>query len=232
MNLFNGEPIQLWWRRVGVGKHHIGSGRSSEAYFVRDGEELYIVRITDVTNLMRKRIIQHEIEMYKRILEHPDCQKYISDLLFAYCPPERSIETVAFFVFRYTMGMPLDALISFFQKKGLRIKEDTLELWHKQMQETMHFLRQVNIVHRDIKPANIFMESDTNRLLLFDFDTSCFVGDDCKTTDFRGTQMYATENAKRLLHQVGFPTPYQYSHADDYHAIQVMFARDIQSITD
>jgi serine/threonine protein kinase len=231
MALFNGEPIHTWWNRVQLGKQLLGTGRSSEAFLVNDNETLYIVRLTDVTNYMTKRTIRHEIEIYQQLMTNPNYKIYISTLLFAYCPPDRSIENQAFFVFQYSMGMPLDTLISFFNRKRLRIKKSTRDLWYHQMQETMEFLKTVQVVHRDIKPANLFMDSETNRLLLFDFDMACFVGDDCKTTDFRGTQVYAKENALRLR-LPGFHLPYQYSHSDDYHAIEVMFDRDISTIVE
>jgi serine/threonine protein kinase len=224
---FTNDNIKEWWNRVKVGKTSIGTGASSEAYMVADADKVYIVRITDITNYMTKLHIRHEMKIYERILADPTHTLYISNLLFAYCPPNLSVDKEAIFVFRYFMGAPLDRLLKFQRDKGFSINKESADRWEKQMKETLEFLKSVGVVHRDIKPANLYVDTEHNRLLLFDFESACFVGSDCLTTDFRGTREYAKENSKRLIGAMGFPVPYQYSHANDEHAIEVMFTTDI-----
>ena len=227
---FQGIPIVDWWRSI-QHKHVIGSGKSSIAYAVMHDGIQYIVRTTNVVDPMQRKLIEHEIKVYSYIMQHDRYKDHVSELLFSYCPTyisNREDENLAFFIFPFYMGLPLDSFLRFLKKSGLRLNPSTDVKWRDQLNATLNFLESIHIVHRDFKPANMYLDTKHDRLLLFDFELACISStNECRSTSFFGTRNYASPNAIALLHTIGFPTPYTYTRKDDEHAIQTMFQKDI-----
>ena len=227
---FDGVNIVEWWDTLPF-KQFLGSGQTSFAYSVQDTNSAkYIVRITPIAaNLMVRKAIQHELAIYNRILQHPAYTLYVSELLYADCPthytPGNETQNTAFFIFRYSQGLPLNTLLAAFQKGHMKITERTVRMWRSHLAEALDFLHSLHIIHRDIKPANMYVDTDTNRLLLFDFETACIAGEDCKSYEIRGTRAYAHPES---LQRQPF-VPYQYSERDDEYAVAQLF-QEIQVI--
>lgn len=232
--LFVNEDIVNWWQSL-IEKTFIGQGRSSHAYIVvTPTNAKYIVRVTPIHNPMQRIIVQHELDIYNRVMKNPKYDNFVSDLLYADCPTKYYFNeddaNNAYFVFSYLQGLPLNTFVKSFYRNNMRITSKTAHHWHSQLKNAVAFLKQVKIVHRDIKPANIFVDTEHDRLLLFDFETACIIGHDCKSYDFKGTREYARPEAVALLYAKDFPAPYEYSHVDDLYSISVLMLRDIQPI--
>jgi serine/threonine protein kinase len=223
---FRDIPIAKWWDTLPQ-KYPIGSGKSSTAYAVHDTTEQYIVRITPIHNPMQRMLILNEITMYTRIQQHPNYKDHIADLLYSHCPSylsENETENMAFLIFPFRIGMPLDAFLKYISQNNFHLAFSTAQAWRQQLQDTLAMLDSLHIVHRDLKPANLFLDA-RNRLLLFDFEIACITSE--TTTDFRGTCNYATPEAVALLRQTGWVHTYTYTRKDDEHALETMFAKDI-----
>ncbi len=230
---FNDVDIQSWLKTSVTKMVPIGYGTQSQASVVTttDGTR-YILRTTLVKTIPISENIQREIRVYRHIFEQPDASQYVSNLLYADCPGKfhnDDEQDTAYFVFEFVEGVPLDTFISSLISNGQSIKQSTADTMLESMRHDVDFLERVGVVHRDIKPANLFLDTTNNRILLFDFETSCFVGDDCKSVEFIGTQYYATANALQLKSGI-FPKPHVYTHADDRHAVQVIMDLDIAPI--
>lgn len=224
------DPVE-WWNSI-THKYVMGHGQTSTAYAVSDGNDKYIVRVTPIHNPMQRMRIEHEIKLYNKIMQIPTYTKHVSELLFAHCPrhySQNDTENLAFFVFQFRMGLPLDTFLNYLHSKHFQINPATTVKWRNQLRETLDFLESLHIVHRDIKPANMFMNTEEDKLLLFDFEMACINLDNgCTTTDFIGTRKYASPAALSLL-QSGWQS-HIYTRKDDEYAIDKMFETDIDPL--
>ncbi len=230
---FNDVDIQSWLKTTVAKKVPIGYGTQSQAFVVTttDGAR-YILRTTLVKTIPVSENIQREIRVYRHMFEQPDASEYVSNLLYADCPGKfhnDDAQDTAYFIFEFVEGVPLDTFISSLISNGSFIKQSTADAMLESMHRDVDFLERVGIVHRDIKPANLFLDTTHNRILLFDFETSCFVGEDCKSVEFIGTQYYASPNALKLKSGV-FPAPHTYTHADDRYAVHVIMDLDVRPL--
>ncbi len=223
--------VAEWWNTLPT-KVSIGSGQHSTAYLCIDQDNTkYIIRITPVVGPQERQMLIHEIEMYKRIKLHPNFKLYISELLYADIPTVyHNIQSYdnSYFIFRYVEGLPFDTLLQSFRKTKTYMTLDAVETWGRQLLKILDFLAANKIIHRDIKPANMFVDTTHNRLVLFDFGSACFQGQDCKTYQFHGTRNYATPNSFRLL-ELSF-NPYEYTHENDVYAVKVIMSRDVRTV--
>ena len=220
--------IDEWWSSLSK-KILIGRGTFSTAYLVTGLDmNKYIVRITPVIGTKERNILQREIDMYQTLRSDTNALHYISELLYADYPTKyhnREEYDQSYFVFRYVEGVPLDTFIQSFQSKKY-ITLTKLQDWANHMLKILKFLRLHKIVHRDIKPANLFVDTTNDRLVVFDFGSACFEGEDCKTTEFHGTRAYASPNSLTLLSE-SLPPSYEYSYANDEYAVKLILQTNI-----
>ncbi len=223
--------VDLWWQTL-VEKIPIGYGRYSTAYLVMTPNKLrYIVRITPVLGIQERAMLQHEIKLYERLQKDPRFLQHVSELLYADYPTKyhgKETQDSAYFIFRYVEGLPLDTLLQSFQKSGTVLTLSKLQDWMRQLLETVEFLQRNGVVHRDIKAANLFVDTTHDRLVIFDFGSACITGQDCKSYQFYGTRAYAAPDALQLLGH--FPQPYEYTRADDLHAVYTILKKDMRTL--
>lgn len=210
----------------------IGKGQYSIAYLATiQSDKKYIIRTTPVVGHQERQMLLHEIEMYQRLKKTHGFSNYVSELLYADVPTvyhNKDSYDNSYFVFRYVEGLPMDTLIQSFQGQKMYMTVDAVQKWTRNLLEILEFLKTNKIIHRDIKPANLFVDTTHDRLLLFDFGSACFQGQDCKTYQFHGTRKYAAPNTFQLF--AHFPKAYEYTPVNDLYSVKVIVSRDIMSI--
>ncbi len=216
-----------------INKKEIGKGTLSEGYIIKlPDDNQFIVRETNVQDLMTRVKLEHEIKVYNIIQSNPESTKYVSKLLYADIPlviHRNSNLNKAYFVFRYTPGDTLENLI---KSDNQRFIFSTIIEWITQLSNAINFLDIINIIHRDIKPQNIYINPETNELLLFDLETACIKGIDCMSTEFRGTRAYAPLKALELANRTDFSgfKSYTYSKYSDYYSLIKIIENDFSKI--
>jgi hypothetical protein len=110
-----------------------------------------------------------------------------------------------------------------------QLSESEIKNIKEHLKRAIEFLEKNGIVHRDIKPGNIYYDSINKRPLLFDFNSACYSGDDCKTGEFIGTQTYAP-HILQALRENPF-TRYNYTSKDDMEALKIIETQDLPKIT-
>lgn len=207
----------------------IKRGRTSQAQIIEADGIRYILRITPyATHLQRTKAIK-EISIYEVLKRDPDFIKFISNLLYADAHLAAG-KKESYFIFAYEPGMTLDKFIE--SHKGSFTKEQIMEIYNH-LEQAIDFLERNRIVHKDIKPDNIYFSTSRNIPLLFDFDTSCIIGEDCKAVEFEGTPKYATPESKTIRSQEGFSASfkiYKYSSIYDKFSLAKMLEDDLSEM--
>jgi serine/threonine protein kinase len=231
----NNRKLSTWLNANVLTKELIGRGKISEAYTIvlKDGRR-FILRETYMSEQPTRNAILHEMDVYQKLLASPDSKNYVSRLLYAECPltydlRAYSTNNYAYFLFEHTEGVPLDKYIA--SKSPISAKRAIQ--WTKHLLEGAEFLGRLGIVHRDIKPSNLFVDLVNDRIVMFDFEISCFIeGQGCLAYEFHGTRPYARNKALDVLvhdveDELGFHDPYEYTVADDTHAILTVAKSDL-----
>ena len=136
----------------------------------------------------------------------------------------------SYFIFAYEPGMTLDSFID--THTGALTKEQVMRIYNH-LEVAIDFLEKNGLVHKDIKPDNIYFSTSRNIPLLFDFDTSCLIGQDCDAVEFEGSPKYATPDSKIIRHQEGFSTNfkmYRYSPIYDKYSLAKMLDDDLSEM--
>jgi serine/threonine protein kinase len=204
-------------------------GRTSQAQIIEADGIRYILRITPYgTHLQRTKAIK-EISIYEHLKKNPNYINFISNLLYADAHLAAG-KKESFYIFAYEPGMTLDRFID--RYKGSLTKEQIMGIY-SHLEEAINFLDENGIVHKDIKPDNIYFSTSRNIPLLFDFDTSCIIGEDCDAVEFEGSPKYATPDSKTIRHQEGFSASfkiYRYSAIYDRFSLAKMLEDDLSEL--
>jgi serine/threonine protein kinase len=207
----------------------IQRGRTSQAQIIEADGIRYILRITPYTTHLQRTKAIKEITIYEHLKKDPDFINFISNLLYADAHLAAGKKD-SFYIFAYEPGMTLDRFITSYT--GSFTKDQIMEIY-SHLEEAIKFLEKNGIVHKDIKPENIYFSTKRNIPLLFDFDTSCRMGEDCNAVEFEGSPKYATPDSKVIRHQEGFSASfkiYKYSSLYDRFSLAKLLEDDLSEL--
>lgn len=226
--LMKNKNIKTFLDTVGKNKN-IKSGRTSKAQIIDvDGQRL-LLRITPYTTYLQRTKALKEIGIYEHLKKDPEFVNFISNLLYADAHLA-SGKKESYFIFAYEPGETLDTFIE--RNKGALSNEQIMNIYDN-LNLAADFIGKRGIVHKDIKPDNVFFSTVRNIPLLFDFDVSCIVGEDCDAVEFEGSPKYATPNSKLTRQQEGFGASfkmYKYSPIYDKFSIAKMLEDDLSEM--
>ncbi len=207
----------------------IRRGRTSQAQIIEEDGVRFILRITPYTTHLQRTKAIKEISIYEHLKKDPDFIHFISNLLYADAHLAAG-KKESFYIFAYEPGMTLDRFID--SNKGSLTKEQIMRIY-SHLEQAISFLEKNGIVHKDIKPENIYFSTRRSIPLLFDFDTSCIMGEDCNAVEFEGSPKYATPDSKTIRHQEGFSASfkiYRYSAIYDRFSLAKMLEDDLSQM--
>jgi serine/threonine protein kinase len=209
-----------------IKSNNIRRGRTSDARIIEIDGQKFILRITPYASHLQRTKAIKEISIYEKLKNDRAFNNFISNLLYADAHLAAG-KKESYFIFAYEPGMTLDRFIE--SHIGAITKDEVMSIYHH-LELAIDFLGRNGIVHKDIKPENIYFSTVRNIPLLFDFDTSCIIGDDCDAVEFEGSPKYATPDSKTIRRQEGFSTDfkiYKYSPIYDKFSLAKMLEDDL-----
>lgn len=209
-----------------IKSNNIQRGRTSDARVIEIDGNKFILRITPYASYLQRTKAVKEIAIYEQLKKDPTFFHFISNLLYADAHLA-SGKKESYFIFAYEPGMTLDRFIDSHKQSLTR---DQVMGIYNHLELAIDFLERNGIVHKDIKPENIFFSTSRKIPLLFDFDTSCFIKEDCDAVEFEGSPKYATPDSKTIRRQEGFSSNfklYRYSSIYDKYSLAKMLEDDL-----
>jgi serine/threonine protein kinase len=209
-----------------IKSNNIQRGRTSDARNIEIDGQKFILRITPYASHLQRTKAIKEISIYEQLKKDSDFIHFVSNLLYADAHLAAG-KKESYFIFAYEPGMTLDRFIE--SHRGRLTKEQVMQLY-SHLELAIDFLGRNGIVHKDIKPENIYFSTSRNIPLLFDFDTSCFIAEDCDAVEFEGSPKYATPDSKTIRRQEGFSANfkmYKYSPIYDKYSLAKMLGDDL-----